>query len=65
MLVASLAYHFLCTFEIIILGYDVSLAVVFRRIILPSTFLNVIIALPASQLASALHSRLFPQEVKL
>jgi rod shape-determining protein MreD len=65
MLVASLVYHFLCTVEIMILGYDLSLAVVFRRIILPSTFLNVVIALPASQLASALHSRLFPQEVEL
>lgn len=65
MFVASLIYHLLCTLLVIIIGQDVSISVVFRRIILPSTFLNVIIALPASQLASVLHSRLFPQEVEL
>ncbi len=65
MLVASLTYHMLSTFMIMILAQDISFAYVFRRIILPSTFLNVVIALPASQLASALHYRLFPQEVEL
>ena len=65
MLVASLTYHFLSTFLVMAIGQDVSLDFAFRRIILPSTFLNVIIALPASQLASALHSRLYPQEVEL
>ena len=65
MLVASLTYHFLSTFFVMAIGQDVSLDFAFRRIILPSTFLNVIIALPASQLASALHSRLYPQEVEL
>ncbi len=65
MLVASLTYHILSTFVGMILVQDVSFMYVFRRIILPSTFLNVIIALPASQLASALHYRLYPQEVEL
>ncbi|MEJ2569367.1 MAG: hypothetical protein P8Y98_02385 [Anaerolineales bacterium] len=65
MLVASLTYHILSTLVAMILVQDVSFAYTFRRIILPSTFLNVIIALPASQLASALHYRLYPQEVEL
>ena len=65
MLVASLIYHFLGTFVVMLNGQNVSLDYAFRRIILPSTFLNIIIALPASQLATALHSRLYPQEVEL
>lgn len=65
MLVASLVYHLLHTFVVMIIVQDLSFVTIFRRVILPSTFLNVILALPASQLASALHSRLFPQEVEL
>ena len=65
MLLASLAYHVLATVVALLIGQDLSLPYVLARIVLPSTFLNVVISLPASQLATALRDRLYPQEVEI
>jgi rod shape-determining protein MreD len=52
-LAASLLYHF------------AGLGVAITRVILPSTFLNLLLALPIAQLARSIHQSLFPPEVTI
>jgi rod shape-determining protein MreD len=65
MLFASFFYHLIGILVVLLTGREVSLAFAVGRIVLPSTFLNVALALPASQLAIGLKDRLFPPEVEL
>ena len=65
MLIASLIYHFY-GFGVIVLsgrGFDLDMAL--TRIILPSTFLNLLVALPVAQLAKSIYLRFFPPEVRI
>lgn len=48
-----------------LVGARVDLPSVASRVVLPETFLNVLIAVPAAQLASALQRVLFPPEVEI
>lgn len=65
MLAASLVYHGLALLTLPFLGRQIDLLFAAGRVILPSTFLNMLIALPAFQLARGLRNRLFPPEVEI
>jgi rod shape-determining protein MreD len=64
-LAASLLYHFagLGAYALSGTGIDISMAI--TRVILPSTFLNLLLALPIAQLARSIHQSLFPPEVTI
>ncbi len=64
-LVASLIYHLLGLAMILTIGRSVDLYSALTRVILPSTFLNLILAIPASQLAAGLRQSLYPPEVRI
>jgi rod shape-determining protein MreD len=64
-LIASLVFHGLEIGTILLMGRSFDLAYVMTRIVLPSTFLNLVLALPASQLAEGLRIRLYPPEVEI
>jgi rod shape-determining protein MreD len=65
MLIASLVYHFFGFGVIALSGRGVDFVTAVTRIILPSTFLNLLLALPVSQLAKSVHQRFFPPEVRI
>jgi rod shape-determining protein MreD len=65
MLVASLIYHFFGFGVIVLSGRGFDLGMALTRIILPSTFLNLILALPMAQLAKSVYLRFFPPEVRI
>jgi rod shape-determining protein MreD len=64
-LIASLIFHGVEIGTILLMGRSFDLTYAMTRIILPSTFLNLVLALPASQLAEGLRSRLYPPEVEI
>jgi rod shape-determining protein MreD len=64
-LFASLFYHAFGLGVMLLSGRALDLLTVGARVILPSTFLNLVLALPASQLAEGLRESLFPPEVSL
>jgi rod shape-determining protein MreD len=65
MILFSLLFHF-CNLAIMwILGKQIDLAFTFVRLILPSTFLNLLLALPISQLIKSLSRAIYPPEVKI
>jgi rod shape-determining protein MreD len=64
-LIASLIFHGLEIGTILLMGRSFDVTHVMTRIILPSTFLNLVLAIPASQLAAGLRSRLYPPEVEI
>lgn len=64
-LIASLLFHGLEIGTILLMGRSLDFAYMMTRVILPSTFLNLVLALPAAQLAEGLRSRLYPPEVEI
>lgn len=64
-LVASLAFHIWNVMVIIFLGRPLELSYALNRVILPSIFLNIILALPATQLLTNLRGRLYPAEIEI
>lgn len=64
-LIASLVFHGLEIGTILLMGRSIDPTYVMTRIVLPSTFLNLVLALPASQLAEGLRVRLYPPEVEI
>ncbi len=64
-LIVSILYHAMQGFTLWFIGQPMDLMTALYRVLLPSTFLNILLALPAGQLASALHALLFPDEVKI
>lgn len=64
-LVASFLYHFLTLGIIWLMGRTVDVSIMLRQVILPSAFLNLVLALPAAQGAQALRESLFPPEVSI
>ncbi len=65
MLLFSLLYHLLNLMIMWLLGKPIDLPFTFVRIILPSTFLNLLLALPASQLVRSLSRSVYPPEVQI
>lgn len=64
-LIASLIFHGLEVGTILLMGRTFDVAHAMTRIVLPSTFINLVLVLPASQLAEGLRSRLYPPEVEI
>jgi rod shape-determining protein MreD len=65
MLIASLVYHFFGFGAIILSGRGIDFVMALSRIILPSTFLNLLLVLPVAQLAKSAYQRIFPPEVSI
>ncbi len=64
-LIASLLYHSLSIGLLLVLGRSMDIETAFARIVLPSTFLNLVLAYPASQVAGNLRDALFPPEIDI
>jgi rod shape-determining protein MreD len=62
-LIASLIYHFFGLGAIALSGRGIDVSMAIARVIMPSTFLNLLIALPVTQLARSIAQRLDPPEV--
>ena len=65
MLGASLLFYLFSLVTLFLSGQSVPVVTVLSRVILPGTFLNVLLAIPAAQLAGGLRQSLFPPEVKI
>jgi rod shape-determining protein MreD len=65
MLIASLVYHFFGFGAIVLSGRGIDFVMALSRIILPSTFLNLLLVLPVAQLAKSAYQRIFPPEVSI
>lgn len=64
-LAASLTFSSVTLLGSLLAGAVVDLGSVAARVILPSLFLNLLLAVPAAQLASVLRRMLFPPEVEI
>ncbi len=63
MLLASFVFHALGLLTLMLSGRELWLSFAITRVILPSTFLNLVFVIPATHLANGLRNRLFPPEV--
>jgi len=64
-LLGSITYHLWSLGILFLMGRPIDLPFAFGRVIMPSIFLNLILALPASQLLAGLRNRLYPPEVEI
>jgi cell shape-determining protein MreD len=64
-LIGSLLYHGLTLAALMLAGHTIDLETAAVRVLLPSTFLNLVLALPAAQLAEALRRGLSRPEVTI
>ena len=64
-LAGSLLFHILSLGVILLMGREVDWAYAFSRVILPSTFINLLLALPIAQALKGLRIRLYPPEVEI
>jgi len=64
-LIASLAFHTWNVMVVILMGRPLELSFALSRVILPSIFLNLILALPAVQLLTNIRGRLYPAEIDI
>jgi len=64
-LMGSLVYNTIILAVLLLAGRQIDLTYAFGRVILPSTFLNLIFAIPISQAMAGLARRLYPAEVDL
>ncbi len=62
-LVASVLFHLAGILVVLLMGRELDLTLAFSRVVLPSAFLNLLLALPTAQLADALRNSLFPPPV--
>ncbi|MGA9533012.1 MAG: rod shape-determining protein MreD [Anaerolineales bacterium] len=60
---ASLVYHTAGLVVLVLLGRTLDWAYALTRVVLPSTFLNLLLALPVAQAAESLEVTLYPPEV--
>jgi rod shape-determining protein MreD len=65
MLVASVVFHVLGIGTLLIVGQPMDLESALTRVLLPSTFMNLVLILPVLQIASGFVERLFPPEVEI
>jgi rod shape-determining protein MreD len=63
-LIASLAFHSIMLIALLVLGKPVQFEYAYVRVILPSTFINLLFTLPVSQALAGLQRRLYPPEVE-
>jgi rod shape-determining protein MreD len=64
-LMGSLLYHGLTLAALMLAGHTIDLETAAMRVLLPSTFLNLVLALPAAQLAEALRRSFSRPEVTI
>jgi hypothetical protein len=64
-LMGSLVYHMIILAVLLLSGRQIDLTFAFGRVILPSTFLNIILAIPMAQAMAGIARRLYPAEVDL
>ena len=64
-LAASIAYHAWNITVILFMGRPFDLSYALSRVIMPSIFLNLVLALPAVQLLTNLRGRLYPAEIEI
>jgi rod shape-determining protein MreD len=64
-LASSLVYHSIALGALWTAGRSIDLQLAVTRVILPSTFLNLVFSIPAAQLAGNLQRSLFPPEVAI
>ncbi|MGB2894923.1 MAG: rod shape-determining protein MreD [Anaerolineales bacterium] len=64
-LAGSLLFHFMSLGVIMFMGREIDWAYSFSRVILPSTFINLLLALPTAQALKGLRNRLYPPEVEI
>ena len=64
-LAGSLLFHILSLGVILLMGREIDWTYAFTRVILPSTFINLLLALPITQALKSLRSRLYPPEVEI
>jgi len=62
---SSLLFHGLSLAVLLALGRPLELSFALGRVVLPSTFLNLILALPATQAATNLADTFYPPEVQI
>jgi rod shape-determining protein MreD len=60
---ASLIYHAAALIVLVLLGRTPDWTYAFTRVVLPSTFLNLLLVLPVAQAAESLEATLYPPEV--
>jgi rod shape-determining protein MreD len=65
MMGASIVFHILSLSILFLLGKSIEMDYALVRIMLPSTFINLILALPATQLIKLLINSIYPPEVKI
>jgi rod shape-determining protein MreD len=65
MLVASTLFHVFGIGTLLIVGQPMDLEGALTRVLLPSTFMNLVLILPVLQIADGFAQRLFPPEVKI
>jgi rod shape-determining protein MreD len=64
-LIASLIYQFFGLGAIALSGRGIDVSMAIGRVIMPSTFLNLLLALPVAQLARSISQRISPPEVSI
>ncbi len=62
-LIGSLIFHIMSLVVIILMGREIDLLYIFSRVILPSTFFNLLLAIPSAQALKVVRNRLYPPEV--
>lgn len=65
MLLLSPLFYFLSIVTLWMLGHDINLGIAIARVILPGTFLNLLLILPGTQLISAVNRLIHPPEVSI
>lgn len=64
-LIGSLIFHIMSLAVIMLMGREIDWSYMFMRVILPSTFFNLLLAIPSAQVFKALRNRLYPPEVEI
>ncbi|MCJ7566911.1 MAG: rod shape-determining protein MreD [Anaerolineales bacterium] len=64
-LAGSLLFHVMGLGVILLMGREIDWAYAFSRVILPSTFINLLLALPTTHALKVLRSRLYPAEIEI
>lgn len=64
-LLGSLLFHFMNLGVILLMGREIDWAYAVSRVILPSIFINLFLALPATQALRGIRNRFYPPEVEI
>jgi rod shape-determining protein MreD len=65
MLITSPLFYGLSIMTLLLLGYDIELGIAVFRVVLPGTFLNLLLILPGTQIMSAIDRVIHPPEVSI